>query len=362
MHKILITGAGKIGSLIACLLLESKDYEVHIADINFFGSDIARLLQTDSKLHSIEIDVTKQEDLIAYIKTHNIQAVISSLPYYVNVNVAKAARESNIHYFDLTEDTAVTAAVKQISQNETSAFIPQCGLAPGFINIVANSLMLEFEELESAELRVGALPQAANNALHYALTWSTEGVINQYGNACYAIEQGENATLPPLGGLEHIQLDGLSYEAFNTSGGLGSLADTYKGKIKTLNYKTIRYPGHCEKMQVLMYDLKLNEDRKTLQRILENAIPKTYQDVVLVYVSVTGKIANVYLEKSYVKKIYPQIIAEMSWTAIQVTTASSICVIVDTVLTNPEKYKGLVRQEDFALQTFLANRFGRYYI
>lgn len=361
MNKVLITGAGKIGSLIACLLLESGDYEVHVADVTFSGSDISRLLHKELLLKVVEMDVTQHDRLASYIQSHGIQAVISSLPYYVNVDVAKVARVCNIHYFDLTEDTSVTAAVQEISRNAPTAFVPQCGLAPGFINIVANSLMKEFDELESAKLRVGALPQNANNALHYALTWSTEGVINEYGNHCHTIENGKPVLAHPLDDLEHIQLDGLSYEAFNTSGGLGSLAETYADKIKTLNYKTIRYPGHCDKMRVLMYDLKLNDDRKTLKRILENAVPKTHQDIVLVYVSVTGKENNVYLEKNYMKKIYPRVVADLSWTAIQITTASSICAVVDMILSSANDYTGLVRQEDFSLQEFLNNRFGHHY-
>ena len=136
-------------------------------------------------------------------------------------------------------------------------------------------------------MRVGALPTNISNALQYSLTWSTDGLINEYGNPCDAIENGKAVRLLPLEGLEEIKIDGLTYEAFNTSGGIGSLADTYHGKVKHFSYKTIRYPGHCEKIKFLMNDLKLNDDRDTLKRIFEHAIPKTFQDVVLVYVSVT---------------------------------------------------------------------------
>ncbi len=221
--------------------------------------------------------------------------------------------------------------------------------------------MQHFDVLDSCLLRVGALPQYVNNALHYALTWSTEGVINEYGNLCHALERGEFVDLQPLQGLESIQLDGLSYEAFNTSGGLGSLAQTYSGKINRLNYKTVRYPGHCEKMRVLMNDLKLNEDRDTLKKILENAIPKTYQDVVLIFVSVTGWKDGVLSEETYISKCYPRTIADLHWSAIQVTTASSVAAVVDCVLANPQRYQGLIKQEDFSLDDFLSNRFGQYY-
>lgn len=361
MYNVMITGAGKIGSLIACLLAESGDYQIHLADISFSGTDVARLTQTMPQLKTIALDVKNEEAILAYMRDNSIIAVISSLPYFLNEHVARAAKTAKAHYFDLTEDTSVTEKVKAIAKGAQSAFVPQCGLAPGFISIAANSLMREFDECYHAELRVGALPQRANNALHYSLTWSTDGVINEYGNPCYGIENGEFTLMRPLEGLEAIQIDGCEYEAFNTSGGLGSLGELYQGKIRTLNYKTMRYPGHCEKMRLLMNDLKLNEDRDTLKRILERAVPKTYQDIVIVYVSVEGMKQGELSEKSYVRKVYPATIHDLEWSAIQVSTASGVCAVVDLVLGQENEYHGLVLQENFHLKDVLANRFGRYY-
>lgn len=361
MHQVLITGAGKIGTLIACLLADSGDYEVYIADRDFSGSDVKRFLDKNSHIHTVTLNVSDEASVGDFLENQSVDAIISSLPYYVNEPVAKAAKAHNVHYFDLTEDTNVTAVVKAIAEGAQSAFVPQCGLAPGFISIVANSLMQHFDELDTVKLRVGALPQHSSNALQYALTWSTEGVINEYGNPCYGVQNGRTVTLHPLEGLEAIQIDGLSYEAFNTSGGLGSLDEIYAGKVKNMDYKTIRYPGHCEKMRVLMNDLKLNEDRDTLKHILERAVPKTYQDVVLVYVSVTGRQQGSFVEENYLKKVYPQIIAGLNWSAIQVTTASGVCAVVDMLLGQADQYKGLVLQETFSLDAFLQNRFGRYY-
>lgn len=357
----MITGAGKIGSLIACLLADSGSYQVHLADVEFNGSDAVRLLEALPGIKTVALDVKDQQSTQSYLEKHNIIAVISSLPYFLNTYVANAAKAAKAHYFDLTEDTSVTDAVKAIALNAETAFVPQCGLAPGFISIAANSLMQEFEQCFHAKLRVGALPQRANNALHYSLTWSTDGVINEYGNPCFGVEGGKNVTMAPLEGLEAIQIDGCEYEAFNTSGGLGSLADLYIGKVQTMNYKTMRYPGHCEKMRLLMNDLRLNEDRATLKRILENAIPKTYQDIVIVYVTVEGMKQGELTEKSYVKKIYPATISGLEWSAIQVSTAAGVCAVVDLVLGQENEFKGLILQEKFKLADVLANRFGQYY-
>jgi saccharopine dehydrogenase-like NADP-dependent oxidoreductase len=128
-----------------------------------------------------------------------------------------------------------------------------------------------------------------------------------------------------------------------------------------MDYKTIRYPGHCAQMRLLMNDLKLNHDRATLKRILENAVPQTLQDVVIVYVAVTGRQEGELREENYVSKIYPQVIAGRLWSAIQVTTAAGITAVVDLVLSHPGRYRGFVRQEDFRLVDVLDNRFGRHY-
>ena len=357
----MITGAGKIGSLIACLLADSGSYQIHLADLEFNGSDVKRLLAELPDVKTVSLDVKDEQYTQEYLEKHKIIAVISSLPYFLNTHVAKAAKAAKAHYFDLTEDTSVTDEVKAIAKGAETAFVPQCGLAPGFISIAANSLMHEFEECHHVKLRVGALPQRANNALHYSLTWSTDGVINEYGNPCYGIKRGKSVIMAPLEGLEAIQIDGCEYEAFNTSGGLGGLADLHAGQVETMNYKTIRYPGHCQKMRFLMNDLRLNEDRPTLKRILEKAIPKTSQDIVIVYVTVEGMKKGELTEESYLKKIYPELIRGLTWSAIQISTASGVCAVVDLVLGQANEYKGLVLQEQFELSRVLDNRFGKYY-
>jgi saccharopine dehydrogenase-like NADP-dependent oxidoreductase len=250
--------------------------------------------------------------------------------------------------------------VREIASGSDAVFAPQCGLAPGFISIAANELIQHFDTLRSVKLRVGALPQHPNNVLKYSLTWSTDGIINEYGNPCNAIVNGRETSVLPLEGLETIEIDGQAYEAFNTSGGLGSLADTYGDRVTTMNYKTIRYRGHCEQMRLLMNGLRLNDDRPTLKRILENAVPETLQDVVIIYAAVTGHQDGQFREENYVNKVYPRVVAGRLWSAIQITTAAGICSVVDIVL-NGHDYQGFVAQEQFRLSDILNNRFGAYY-
>jgi saccharopine dehydrogenase-like NADP-dependent oxidoreductase len=361
MHRVLILGAGKIGSLISGLLAESGAYEVHLGDVSESAARSVVAAHSLKQLQAHRVDATAADELAAHLKQHPVDAVISSLPYYCNVGVAAAARKADIHYFDLTEDVEVTRSVRAIAEASSQAFVPQCGLAPGFISIAANELIQHFDELRTVKLRVGALPQHPNNVLKYSLTWSTEGLINEYGNPCEAIVSGRRVESAPLEGLEEIEIDGTLYEAFNTSGGLGSLAETYGERVQSMDYKTMRYPGHCEQMRLLMNDLKLNQDRSTLKRILENAVPQTLQDVVVIYAAVTGKQDGELREENYVNKVYPQMIAGRLWSAIQVTTAAGISAVVDLVLSNAGRYRGFVRQEQFSLASVLDNRFGARY-
>jgi saccharopine dehydrogenase-like NADP-dependent oxidoreductase len=361
MHKVLILGAGKIGALISGLLAESDDYEVTLGDVEATAAESVVKAHGSHSLRAVALDASDPKALERHFATYKPQAVISSLPYHCNPAVARAARKGNAHYFDLTEDVAVTQAVRRIARGAPKAFVPQCGLAPGFISIAANELTKHFDELRSIKLRVGALPQHPNNVLKYSLTWSTEGLINEYGNPCQSVVDGKIVDAAPLEGLEEIEIDGTLYEAFNTSGGLGSLAESYGKQCEQINYKTMRYPGHCAQMRLLMNDLKLNADRATLKRVLENAVPQTLQDVVIVYAAVAGKQDGELREENYVNKVYPQVIAGRLWSAIQVTTAAGIAAVVDLVMASPRKYTGFVAQEQFDLPEILDNRFGQYY-
>ncbi|MDH5560155.1 MAG: saccharopine dehydrogenase NADP-binding domain-containing protein [Deltaproteobacteria bacterium] len=356
--KVMVLGAGMIGSLIAFLLTEHSDYEVILVD-----RDTERLSKVPQKdqIAPMSFNAESEKALFQAIKSAKPDALVSALPYYLNPIIAKAARDNGTHYFDLTEDVEVTQQISRLSRNTKKAFAPQGGLAPGFISIVTQCLIERFDKIDTVKMRVGALPLNPNNALKYSLTWSTDGLINEYGNPCEAILNGNKIKLQPLDGLETIEVDGLLYEAFNTSGGLGTLAESCQGKVLNMDYKTMRYPGHCDKIQFLMRDLKLNHDRDTLKRILENTIPKTRQDVVLIYSSVTGLIKGELFEENYFKKIYPREIGGINWSAIQITTAASQCCILDLVFKDPGAHLGFVTQESFKLKDFLSNRFGIYF-
>jgi saccharopine dehydrogenase-like NADP-dependent oxidoreductase len=234
-------------------------------------------------------------------------------------------------------------------------------LAPGFISIAAYDLTKKFDTLRDVNMRVGALPEFPTNALKYNLTWSTDGLINEYCNPCESIRDGVRGEVPALEETELFSLDGTEYEAFNTSGGLGTLCDTLEGKVENLNYKTVRYPGHRDIVKMLVRDLRLGVRREILKDVLETAIPITYQDVVLIFVTVSGWQGGLLTQESYAKKIYAQTVGGRLMSAIQVTTATGICAMCDLLAEGKLPQKGFVRQEETSLADFLSNRFGRYY-
>jgi saccharopine dehydrogenase-like NADP-dependent oxidoreductase len=363
MKNILVIGGGKIGSVVADLLVQTPEdggYRVTVADRSAAQlAEIDRDARKSSRLSTLCLDVSDAAALRAAMK--GCFAVLSAAPYHLTVKVAEAARLLGVHYLDLTEDVASTRRIRELAVGADTAFIPQCGLAPGFISIVAADLARQFDTLDSVRMRVGALPAYPSNALNYNLTWSTEGVINEYCEPCEAIVDGQPREVPALEEREEFSLDGVLYEAFNTSGGLGTLCETLQGKVRTLNYRTIRYPGHAAIMKALLHDLRLKDRRDVLKDILEQAVPATMQDVVIVFVTVAGMKEGKLLQDTYARKIYSHVLAGKVRSAIQITTASSLCAMLDLLAQGRLPQSGFVRQEDVPLPEFLGNRFGRVY-
>ena len=355
MKNVMLVGGGKIGVAIAEFLSATGDYQVTVAD-----RDIQSLARMPAKNVTTRVlEITDAESFAHEVEGHDI--VLSATPYHLTATVAEAAKRAGAHYLDLTEDVESTRAIRRLAKGADTAFVPQCGLAPGFISIVAADLARKFEKLRDVQMRVGALPVFPTGALKYNLTWSTDGLINEYCNPCESIRDGHRGEVPALEELEEFALDGTEYEAFNTSGGLGTLCDTLEGKVENLNYKTVRYPGHRDIIKMLVRDLRLGLRRDVLKDVLETAIPITFQDVVLIFVTVSGWREGRLTQESYAKKIYAQQVGDRLMSAIQVTTACGICAMCDMLVNGQLPQKGFVRQEEAKLSDFLANRFGRYY-
>jgi len=359
MHRVLLLGAGKIGRMIARLLVDSGDYAVTVGDVSREALD--RIAARVPGVQVRVVDVAAPAAL--YRAFGECDSVVSALSYSLNPGVAAAALEAGVSYFDLTEDVATTVRVREAAANarDGQIFMPQCGLAPGFISIVANHLTSRFEKLDAVRMRVGALPLFPTGALKYNLTWSTDGLINEYCNPCDAIHDGRFVQLLPLEGYEQFLLDGVRYEAFNTSGGLGTLCETLEGRVRELDYKTIRYVGHCDEMRLLLNELRLGECRPVLKDILERAVPVTFQDLVVTFCTVIGWRNGQLVQITDGRRICHQDVGGQHWSAIQITTAASLCAVLDLFVAGRLPRRGFVRQEQISFDDFIGNRFGKYY-
>ncbi len=348
--NIAVLGLGKVGTLAAELLHESgftvTGYDVHAP------AGQLPFTVNDSDLSSPEI---------LACELTQVEAVLSCLPYHLNVAVAKAAQGAGIHYFDLTEDVPTTQAIIKMSTSSKGLMAPQCGLAPGFVGIVGASHAAAFDTCRSIRMRVGALPQNPTGLLGYAFNWSPEGVVNEYLNDCEVIEAGVRKWVSPMEWHELLYIDGVKLEAFTTSGGLGTMCETYLGKVDNIDYKTMRYPGHMKLMNFYFHELLMRDRRDIAGDILVHAKPPVEDDVVYLHVSSEGEIDGRLQRKEFVRGYRPLEIAGQRRTAIAWTTAGSVVAVIEMVRNGKLPANGFLKQEDIALDDFLATRTGGLY-
>lgn len=341
MKKIAVLGNGKIGAAIY------RSLKVH-------GFDATVGDKEPTALHVVEVNAMSHDALKAWLK--NFDVVLCAMPYYVVPTVARVAAELGIAHFDLTEDRESTEVTKSLKSD--SVLVPQCGLAPGAVSVIASHLIKDFKSVKSVDIRVGALPLYPNNAIQYYLTWSTNGLVNEYCNLCDAIHKGRRVELMPLEGYEKINIDGQSYEAFNTSGGIGSLCETLEGKVERLTYKTIRYDGHHQHMKFLLNDLNLSKNRDLFIKLFDQEVPQTTKDVVVIMVKAVGELDGKLMEKTYYNKVY----GDQHGSAIQKTTVGGICAAMCSWMNGyMENKKGFVRQEEIGWEGYTNNGWGAVY-
>jgi saccharopine dehydrogenase-like NADP-dependent oxidoreductase len=346
-RRVAVVGLGNVGRLIADMLLE-RGFEVRGVD-----ADERRAAGE----HAAVIDVRDPAalgDLFA-----DVDAVISCVPYYLTATVARAAHSAEVHYLDLTEDVATSGIVRRLAESSDTILMPRCGLAPGFICLVGSGLAAGLEAVERIELRVGALPRSPNNALGYACNWSPAGIINEYLNDCEQLRAGKLVNAPPLSDLETIVIDGGRYEAFTTSGGLGTMCETFAGRVDRLDYKSIRYPGHCQLMRFMLQELGLGRQREEAARLLAAAYPPVRDDLVIVYAAAEGSSGERRGREEFVRVYRPRIVAGEERTAIAWTTAAGAVGMLELLAEGSLPDSGFVCQEDVSLDVFLATSAGK---
>ena len=350
MQQIVVLGLGKVGTLAARLLDD--------AGFTVTGVDVREpLVPLPFPVRCLDLHEAGPLDNVL----SDCDAVLSCLPYHLNKEIAARAHKAGIHYFDLTEDVPTTQSILKLAGTARGLMVPQCGLAPGFVGIVGASLIRQFDTCRSCRMRVGALPQNPRGLMGYAFNWSPEGVVNEYLNDCEVIEDGQRKWVSPMEWHETIYIDGVQLEAFTTSGGLGTMCDTYLGKVDNLDYKTMRYPGHMRLMNFFFHELLMRNRRKEAGEILVHAKPPVDEDVVYVHVAAEGMIGGALKRKEFVRTYRPIEIAGRSWTAIAWTTASSVVAVIEMARDGKLPARGFLKQEDVPLEAFLATRTGSSY-
>lgn len=345
--RVAVLGLGKVGHLAATFL--------HQAGFEVCGVDQRRPAR-ETPFTTITADVT--DPVAIGHALDGREAVLSCLPFHLNREVALAAHARGMHYFDLTEDVGVSQTVNELSHTSRGLMAPQCGLAPGFVSIVAASQVAGFDECRSIRMRVGALPQHPTGLLGYAFNWSPEGVVNEYLNDCEVLEEGERKWVSSMEWRETLYIHGTQLEAFTTSGGLGTMCDTYHGTVANIDYKTIRYPGHMELMNFFFHELLMRERRDLAGQILTNAKPPVSDDVVYVHVSSEGTIGGQLRRVEFVRAYTPKVVGGLESTAIAWTTAGSVAAVIELVRSGVLPPQGLLRQEHIRLDDFLATPTG----
>jgi lysine 6-dehydrogenase len=361
--KILVLGAGKMGrGAVHDLTQNSPDVEsVTVADADFPMANMIAKLEGDGKCAPVEINVENFAESVALMRGHD--AAISCVPYFFNFQLAKAAVEAGVNFCDLGGNNAVVAQELLLDVGAKVAdinIIPDCGLAPGMVSVLAKHGAARFEKINSIKIRVGGLPQNPRPPLDYQLVFSVEGLINEYVEPAIVIRDGEIREVESLTEVEDLEFNGFPpLEAFQTSGGTSTLPNTFAGKLRELDYKTIRYRGHCERFKTFV-DLgfassksvavkTINGDivqiapRAVLADALMRYLPRNEPDVVLIRLEFAGESGGE--EKRLRYDIVDRFDAATDLTAMMRTTAFPASIIAQMMARGETLTKGATPQE-----------------
>src|SRR5687767_10157728 len=251
--RMLVLGAGLQGSACAYDLLQNDEVtEVRLADLN--TGHIAPFLAPYSgkRLIPTPMDVRDREAVRALMRESD--AVMSAIPYYFNLDLARHAAETGVHFCDLGGNTDIVFEQKKLddlARDNGVTIVPDCGLAPGMVNILAQLGIERLEKVDEVKIFVGGLPQSPEPPLNYQIVYSIEGVLDYYTTLSWVVRDGKRVTVKALSEIEPVNFDAPvgELEAFHTAGGLSTMAHRYEGKIPTMEYKTLRYPGHARIME-----------------------------------------------------------------------------------------------------------------
>ena len=253
--RMLVLGAGLQGSACAYDLLQNPDVsQVRLADLRF--DHLAEFLKPLSgpRLIPTTLDVRDREAVLAVMRESD--AVMSAIPYYLNLQLAECAVEAGVHFCDLGGNTEIVFQQKALAERASAkgvTIIPDCGVAPGMVNILAEHGIRQLDTVDSVRIYVGGLPQNPEPPLNYQVVYSLEGVLDYYTTRSWVLRDGQRNQVAALSEREPVEFPAPvgTLEAFHTAGGLSTMAFRYEGKIPEMEYKTLRYPGHAEIMEAI---------------------------------------------------------------------------------------------------------------
>lgn len=337
-HTIIIAGAGGIAEAVGLLLMEWSEVPptLFIGDRTYSkAKQVALWIQEGTtKSGSIQDFHLAEKGLTDEMKTILRQGdiILDCLPGSQAPRIAQFAKDYNLHYANLTEYVAETEAIIALAKDAKTGFILQTGLAPGYIDLLANGLFQQFckdfevDAADKLEFKVGALTNHAVAPHYYGFTWSPVGVATEYIKDTIVLRDFKKTNLPSLSERATIIIDGITYEEDLTSGGAADLPDALSGKVRSLDYKTLRHPGHFAWIKEQMDTLEnTSEAIKSLQEKMEAIIPHVEDDQIILYVAVEGNDATGTLRRREIaKRILPQIVGKRKLRAIQTTTAAPL--------------------------------------
>src|SRR5258708_1878571 len=251
--RMLVLGAGLQGSACAYDLLQNPDVkQVRLADLHFDHLPPFLRPLSGERLVPTTLDVRNRDAVLATMRESD--AVMSAIPYYFNLQLAQCAVEAGVHFCDLGGNTDIVFKQKALASEAAAkgiTIVPDCGVAPGMVNILAQHGIEQLDTVSSVRIYVGGLPQHPEPPLNYQIVYSLEGVLDYYTTHSWVVRDGKRQQVTALSERETVEFPAPvgALEAFHTAGGLSTMATRYKGKIPTMEYKTLRYPGHAELME-----------------------------------------------------------------------------------------------------------------
>ncbi|HDS08870.1 MAG TPA: hypothetical protein ENN73_01470 [Firmicutes bacterium] len=285
----IIAGAGKMARAVCYFLIHQKDTN----DIIIFDKSRENLdyFKKFKNVKLVNCDISRLKSLNK-IKGRS-KVLVSCLPYYFNLKLTMLCIDSEISFLDLGGNNDVVREQFRLSARAVSAgvgIVPDCGLAPGLVSLLTAYFVDYFDRTDEVKIYVGGLPVKPEPPLNYILVFSISGLINEYIEDAVILSVGKIKKVPSLTGLEKVKIKGGIYEAFYTSGGISTMPQTYKGKVKNLEYKTVRYPGHVEKIRFLQeLGFFTPENRRHSEQVLErNLFRNEPEDLIVLKVTGTG--------------------------------------------------------------------------